>query len=408
MTDKNPITIDAVRNWNLSAGHRLAIELGSLANTIETDVEVANREVQQSRDYFDSEAGEAMRARYDADRRNALAAVDALQAMTTPISEVATLFDNAALTIKDTVRKIQESEYQLFYTDDGQMFSRKSVMDWVDDNPLTGLTRSLSVEKARRDFQAALQGALYDIWTADLEYNARIGQVLETLPESVRQALVPVPTDPDLARILRENQVDASDRTVIFPSGELLATLRAIMPDIQPKAMTQEEADALIQLATSGLDGPAKLKTFYDIQDEASTAAANAFPDLSEKANEKALSDGHADAFRHMYWNARMTQEFGADWTNTFASGHEMIGSNPAAREAMDLYNNQLGRAIGANNPDASPEELQQKVLEAIDNNQAVVIQSSPDGGQIAFSNSVAPGQNVILPGAGIPMPKGN
>ncbi|MBF6070833.1 hypothetical protein [Nocardia farcinica] len=94
MTDKNPITIDAVRNWNLSAGHRLAIELGSLANTIETDVEVANREVQQSRDYFDSEAGEAMRARYDADRRNALATVDALQAMTTPISEVATLFDN--------------------------------------------------------------------------------------------------------------------------------------------------------------------------------------------------------------------------------------------------------------------------------------------------------------------------
>ncbi|MBF6139914.1 hypothetical protein IU444_08230 [Nocardia farcinica] len=45
--------------------------------------------------------------------------------------------------------------------------------------------------------------------------------------------------------------------------------------------------------------------------------------------------------------------------------------------------------------------------LEAIDNNQAVVIQSSPDGGQIAFSNSVAPGQNAILPGAGIPMPKG-
>ncbi|SLJ82859.1 Uncharacterised protein [Mycobacteroides abscessus subsp. abscessus] len=36
------------------------------------------------------------------------------------------------------------------------------------------------------------------------------------------------------------------------------------------------------------------------------------------------------------------------------------------------------------------------------------MIQSSPDGGQIAFSNSVAPGQNVILPGAGIPMPKGN
>ncbi|WP_405177618.1 hypothetical protein OG225_25465 [Nocardia sp. NBC_01377] len=73
----------------------------------------------------------------------------------------------------------------------------------------------------------------------------------------------------------------------------------------------------------------------------------------------------------------------------------------------MDLYNNQLGRSIGAQNPDASPEELQQKVLEAINSNKAIVIQNSPDGGQIAFSNSVVPGKNAILPGGGVPMPGG-
>lgn len=29
------------------------------------------------------------------------------------------------------------------------------------------------------------------------------------------------------------------------------------------------------------------------------------------------LDDGHGDAFRHIYWNARMTQEFGPEWTET-------------------------------------------------------------------------------------------
>ncbi|WP_216911977.1 DUF6973 domain-containing protein [Nocardia noduli] len=407
MTDANPIRISTVLEWKLSAAQRLPTELSSLANIIETDVEAANREVQNSRDFFDSAAGDAMRSRFEVDRRNALATVDAVDSMAAPVREVASQFDTATATIRDTVRKIEASEYQLFYKDDGQVLSRKSLMDWIDDNVLTGLTKSLSVERTRRAYQSALQGALNDIWTADFLYNGKIGLVLENLPESVREALISIPTDPELARILRENQVAASDTTVVFPSGDLLDKIRMFAPEFEPRAMSKEEAAALVDLATSSVDGPFKLMEFYAIQDEAKTAAASAFPNLSEKENEQSLSDGHSDAFRHAYWNARMTQEFGPEWTSTFASAHEMNGSNPAAREAMDLYNNQLGRAIGAQNSDASPEELQQKVLEAINNNQAIVIQNSPDGGQIAFSNSVLPGKNAILPGGGIPMPGG-
>lgn len=408
MTDANPFTIPVVLEWTISPAERLPTELGSLAATIESDVEAANRDAQNSRDYFDSAAGDAMRTRFDTDRRNALATVDAIDSMKTPIQEVTSIFRTARTTIVDTVRSIEESEYQLFYTDDGQVLSRKSVMDWIDESVLTGLTKSLAVERTRRAYQAALKGALNDIWTADLEYNAKINMVLEELPEDVRKAMITMPSDPELARILQEYQVSASDTTVVFPSGTLLDVLRTHLPDIQPKAMTQEEANALIDLAKTPPDGPLNLFTFYAIQDEATEVANTAFPDLDRKQNDRSLSDGHSDAFRHMYWNARMTQEFGPEWTSTFASAHEMIGSNPAAREAMDLYNNELGRTIGSQNMDASPEELQQKVLQAINNNEAVVIQDTPDGGQLAFSNSVVPGTNTILPGADVPMPKGN
>lgn len=404
MTEPIKIGVSTVLGWTISPAERLPTELSSLANTIETDVEAAQRDVQNSREYFDSEAGNAMRTQFDTDRRNALATVDAIESMTTPIREIADIFRTAKATILDTVRNIEESEYELFYTDDGQVWSRKSVMDWLDDNVLTGLTRSLSAESARRAYQAALQGALNDIWTADLSYNAEISKVLESLPQAVRDAMIPMPSDPELARILRESQVDASDSTVVFPSGALLDTIRMYFPDVQPEAMTKEEADALTDLATKPPGGPLNLKTFYDIQAEAAAAAGTAFPDLSRKEIEKSLSDGHADAFRHMYWNARLTQEFGPEWTSEFTKAHEMIGSNPAAREAMDLYNNQLGREIGAQNVDATPEELRQKVLEAINSNSAVVIQGSPESGQIAFSNTVAPGANAILPGADIPM----
>ncbi|WP_051027403.1 DUF6973 domain-containing protein [Nocardia higoensis] len=408
MTDESPFTIPVVLGWTISPAERLPTELGSLANTIETDVEAANRDVQNSRDYFDSEAGDAMRTRFDTDRRNALATVDAIDSMKAPIQAVASIFRSAKSTIVDTIRLIEASEYELFYTDDGQVLSKKSVMDWMNDSLLTGVTKAYAVERTRRAFQSALQGALNDIWTADLEYNAEINLVLEQLPNEVREALIATPSDPELARILEEYQVSASDTTVVFPSGALLDIIRTFKPDIEPKAMTQEEAQALIRLAGTPPEGVYNLKKFYDIQDEATLAAETAFPELDSTDNKKSLADGHSDAFRHMYWNARMTQEFGPEWTSTFASAHEMIGSNPAAREAMDLYNNEVGRNIGSQNMNAGSEELQQKVLEAINNNQAIVIQDTPGGGQIAFSNSVAPGTNAILPGADIPMPEGN
>lgn len=59
------------------------------------------------------------------------------------------------------------------------------------------------------------------------------------------------------------------------------------------------------------------------------------------------LEDGKADAFRHAFWNALGTAEFGKDVMKLFADAHEWNKSGLAVD--MDLYNNNIGRNIGSN-----------------------------------------------------------
>ena len=101
-------------------------------------------------------------------------------------------------------------------------------------------------------------------------------------------------------------------------------------------------------------------------------------------------NDGHRDAVRHALWSASMTQQFGADWTEAYTTAHEM-GDNPAAREAMDLYNNEVGRNIALENPGASQAEIEGLVLDALRNGELLVIDRN---GDLAWSNQVAVGDH--------------
>lgn len=60
---------------------------------------------------------------------------------------------------------------------------------------------------------------------------------------------------------------------------------------------------------------------------------------------EETIEDGKADAFRHAFWNALGTVDFGAHVMKLFADAHEWGESGLAVD--MDLYNNQEGREIG-------------------------------------------------------------
>lgn len=202
----------------------------------------------------------------------------------------------------------------------------------------------------------------------------------------------PVDPRPDLARIEREYQV-RDDRMIDWKPnfvGWFVDSVR----------ITATEGELLDNLQWDrGLVG---LDAFKDIRDEAF--------DVSEARYEGAgAEDGHQDAFRHAYWNARMTQEFGLEFATAFGTAHEGVPDNPSDREAMDLYNNEVGRRIASAHPDASPQELADLIQQAIENGELLVIDAR---GNLAWSDQVPVGATGAADGqpaeGGQPTPDGD
>jgi hypothetical protein len=162
--------------------------------------------------------------------------------------------------------------------------------------------------------------------------------------------------------------------------------------------VTRTEGELLDQLTQDrGLLG---LQDFNSLKDDVFAEAESRYPDTSvpsgipaDRVEEWQGNDGHRDAFRHALWNARMTAEYGAEWTTQFATAHEGLPDNPATREAMDLYNNEVGRQIAMDNPDASPEELADLVQQAAEDGRLLVIDRQ---GKLAWSNDVPVGQHGL------------
>lgn len=189
-----------------------------------------------------------------------------------------------------------------------------------------------------------------------------------------------------LEDILREYQVK-DDR--MLPKW-LLDTIGGVLGDeVKGDAnLTVGEYRVLAELAAT--QGPLAVKDFFDIKQAAIDEASRRFPPPDGNT-----SDNHTDAFRHTYWNALMTQRFGEEWTRKFATAHERRPGDPAPREAMDLYNNEIGRQIGMANPKASPEELAAQVESAVRGGNTVIV--SQDGAGLTWSND--PKLPIGLPG---------
>ncbi|MEM9438871.1 MAG: LysM domain-containing protein [Pseudomonadota bacterium] len=197
---------------------------------------------------------------------------------------------------------------------------------------------------------------------------------------------------PNLDQILGNYQVVDDEEVEYTPN---LGPFPINIPLVGSRIMTRTEADLLDQLGSR--HGILGLREFQNIasndRDDPGLAYRTAdeyFPRMDHAGNPIAgAEDGHNDAFRHTYWNALMTSRFGEDFAGSFATAHEAILGNPADKEAMDLYNNELGRRIATENPDASYEELADLVYGAIINGDAVVIDAN---GELAFSDDVAVG----------------
>ena len=201
----------------------------------------------------------------------------------------------------------------------------------------------------------------------------------------------------DLDEILRTYQlIDEGKRVFEGPLG-------AEAP------MTRTEADLLDRLR--GVDGNGGLLRFWEVAREAQEAALDAYPppaELFDREREGELTlasnDGHADAFRHAYWSARLAQEFGTDFAESFVTAHEGSVTNAPDREAMDLYNNGLGFDAVADAPRSTRAELVAELTGRIDAGEALVLDRR---GQIDWSDRVAIGEQGHTPAPAGADPRG-
>ena len=72
------------------------------------------------------------------------------------------------------------------------------------------------------------------------------------------------------------------------------------------------------------------------------------------------------NAFQHAYWNALLVSAFGEDFATEFTTAHEKGVGSVREDQFMDLHNNEVGRQIGLDNPNAPAYVLTAKVLEAL------------------------------------------
>lgn len=194
-------------------------------------------------------------------------------------------------------------------------------------------------------------------------------------PDKVEYA--PPGTKKDAARILRDYQVDPDpDGLVLYPRHPelLVGPLFAEKVRALQQSVTVREADMLDGLGLSGL------QDFRGVKDKAFNTADARF-------RRDDWNDNHNDAFRHTYWNALMTKKYGAEWAAEYATAHEARPGNRPEREAMDLYNNEAGRRIAQQHPDASEDELADLVEKAVRDGDLVVIDRG--GGRLTFTDQI-------------------
>jgi WXG100 family type VII secretion target len=168
------------------------------------------------------------------------------------------------------------------------------------------------------------------------------------------------PDKPDLDAAFDNFEVPFPDsnETVVVPPQWL-----ADLFGLQQRTITAAEGALLDEI---GLLGQYNL---YQIQQEAFDVSA-------AWSQNQGLEDGPGDAFRHAYWTALMTREFGEDWARRFSDAHEALPppGNVKTKAFMDLWNNNIGIEIAAQNPNASKEELAILIGEAMKSGRMVVI----------------------------------
>ena len=397
------LTVPMVVAWNLSHMAQAAIQMTACADILEAEANSAEGKISRSSDYFKGAAGDAARTRGRSDRSELTATADILAQMATKTAALTESIGASIADIKAGIADAEASRWDLFVEDDGEVRSYKSNAETSSDYWPMGAAAVLAKEVETARLASMIKNALANVQRDDQEGAEQLVRFLELLPDSVKYGVAKSAEtgNPALDDILKNYQTNVSSESAeLWPTGLTLELIRLKYPETNPSMLTPEEITAVEALLLT--QGPEAVGKHFSIASEATDTAAATFP--------ASTADGQGDAFRHAYWNAMMTQQFGEEWTTAYATAHEKSAGNVPAREAMDLYNNEQGRRIALANPDAGPAELQQLIKNEIANGGLVVLETSKDAAgnpqtpKLAFSN-IPEGNIGVAPGVGIPLP---
>ncbi|MEV0945035.1 hypothetical protein [Rhodococcus sp. NPDC049939] len=388
-------SLPQILGWNLDGAEEIGRKFRSKSEGIEDVITGAGKSIDRSYEYWNSPAAETARDRAADNRSDGVRTAVVMESVSAVADRYASNMRSEIAYIKDKLSEVEESEYQLFVEPDGGVHSRRSNADWIAEWGVLAAPKLAAKEAEEFFLQNEIRKALTRIQELDKEGAEQVARCLEGLSDAVKVGVTAVSTDPSLNEVLFEYQTAPSGAGAsLWPSGEVLNAIRLVSPSYQPTLMTPEEVKMMMLLFHE--HGPVGLVDLNRMKGAAESAAQEQFPEST--------ADGHGDAFRHTYWNALMTREFGSDWTADFATAHEGTGANPPHREAMDLYNNELGRRLALEHPDATPEEMQQIVLDAITGGEAIVM----DGfGHIGWSDQVPVGASQPPSSIDVPLPSG-
>lgn len=298
-----------------------------------------------------------------------------LEELAARLSAAVKVIDDTEQSVRDLVRSVEATEE--FAAKNGYRIENGKVVETEDAAGfLTGVT-----------LQFEVQGILARAAQIDIELNSVLKRILSSEIDDAGATTLAAAAAAGEDRIVDEQrhrdllakyQVK-TDGTTIWPTG--LTGWIAERRGISKERITLAEEKMLDDLQMrKGLLG---LKEFADIRQDALHVAEGKFEG-------KGLTDGHADAFRHAYWNALMTQRYGEEWAREFATAHERNPSSHHIPVGMDLHNNEVGREIAQANPDASPEELANLVEQAVKDGKMVVIDKNDT---LVSSNELNPGE---------------
>ncbi|MFC9251914.1 DUF6973 domain-containing protein [Amycolatopsis thailandensis] len=235
-------------------------------------------------------------------------------------------------------------------------------------------------------------------------------ELLDRVGEIMKRARV---VDRDLADVLMKigrGEIHDGGATTLAAAATAGATQGSLHDELLAKYRVAPDPDGKVSWPSGAIGWIAKrfglnpqemsASEARHLEDRGWLGAADAYGiyrtalhDAETVWDRKGETDGHSDAFRHAYWNAMLSHRFGEEWTESYTTAHERKPDDPRAHataQAMDLHNNEVGRQIAADHPDAGPDELKRHVKEAVERGDMVVVGGD---GRLVRSNEVALGE---------------